>query len=78
MSNAESGVGAFDAGLEVGEGGAVDVEWRRAELLASLEGAQRKVDKQQAFLDAAFLEVERLEAELRALGEVGSDGVVGE
>lgn len=78
MSNAESGVGAFDAGLEVGEGGAVDVEWRRAELLASLEGAQRKVEKQRAFLVQAVAEVARLEAELQALGEVVGDGVDGE
>lgn len=78
MSGAESGVGAFDAGLEVSEGGEGDVEWRRTELLASLEGARRKVEKQRMFLEQAEAEVTRLDVELQALGEVDGDGVVGE
>lgn len=82
MSEIGAGVGAQDVGLSAQSIGPEDIrEWRsqpdvrRAELLDSLDGARRKLEKQEAFLRDAEAEVERLE---RELAEVGDDGVVSE
>lgn len=89
MNEIGAGIGAHDAELRTSSVGperidefmdfAAVVKHRRAELIESLEGARRKLQKQEAFLVAAKAEVERLEQALFVGdGEVGDDGVVSE
>jgi len=78
------GIGAYDVGLRADGDAVLPDAVVRAELVTALEGARRKVVKQQAFLDAAVAEEERLTSAIAELdargaqGEVTSDGVVGE
>lgn len=82
MSEAGAGIGAYDANLSLAQARGefeAAIARRRAELVDSLDGARRKLQKQEAFLAAAQAEVERLEQALHeAFEEVSDDGVVSE